>query len=79
MVEGSGFRAATTRAALAGLALFVHAPYPTAVHKDVAVGLRWLLGHFPAEVRSSDVLDAATSIEQGRLSLREAEESAALS
>ena len=77
MVEGSGFRAATTRAALAGLALFVRAPYPTAVHKDVTEALRWLLPHFRSEVRAADILDAATSVEHGRFSLRIAKESAA--
>jgi hypothetical protein len=77
LVEGSGFRAATVRAALAGLALFARAPYPTAVHKDLAEGLDWLFRHFGPEVSAGDIRDAATSIERGRLSARSAGQSAA--
>lgn len=74
LVEGTGFGAATVRAALAGLALLVRTPYPTAVHKDFPGALAWLLHHFRSEARAGEILDATTSIERGRHSLRMAEE-----
>jgi len=67
-IEGSGFRAATLRAALAGLGLFVRAPYPTSVQKDVASGLHWLIRHF-GDTFPTDLAEVTSSVLHARLGL----------
>lgn len=67
MVDGVGFRAATIRAALAGLGLLIRASYPTSVASTLQEGLQWTFGHLDSTARPSEILEAVTSIERQRL------------
>lgn len=69
VVEGAGFRAATLRAALAGLRLLVPAPYPTSVEKDLVDGLQWILRRLRPGAGPSQLISTVTSVEHARASL----------
>jgi hypothetical protein len=43
-VDGHGFRAATLRAGLAGLRLFLNPPFPTRIANSIEDGVAWLSG-----------------------------------
>jgi hypothetical protein len=53
-VDGQGFRAATLRAGLAGLRLFLNPPFPTKIANSVEDGVTWLSGQLHVGT-SSDV------------------------
>src|SRR5687767_10195971 len=52
LVEGTGFRAATARAALIGLGIFQRKRYPTKVFTTILPALEWLLTA-PREARAA--------------------------
>jgi hypothetical protein len=71
LVEGSGFRAATVRAALAGLRILSRPPYPTLVSGDLRTALRWVMPHLQdGTARLDDIPSAMDAINQGRVSIR---------
>jgi hypothetical protein len=51
VVEGTGFKAAATRAVVMGLALYGKRAYPTQVSSSIADGLAWLLPRVPRDGR----------------------------
>jgi hypothetical protein len=69
IVEGSGFRAATLRAALAGLRLLLAAPYPTSVEKDLVEGLQWMLKRLRPAAGPSQLISTVSSVANARESL----------
>jgi hypothetical protein len=67
LVEGSGFRAATVRAALAGLRILSRPPYPTHVAGDLRGALRWVMPQLrDGSARLDDIPVAMDAINQGR-------------
>lgn len=70
LVLGSGFRAATVRAALSGLRMLSQTPYPTHVSATAGEALQWILEHLEnGKERSSEVESIMAEIDSARLSL----------
>jgi hypothetical protein len=53
VIEGTGFRAATVRAALAGLRSLMRLPFPTTVTSSYEVAVPFVLGHLPSRSSQS--------------------------
>jgi hypothetical protein len=70
LVEGTGFRAATVRAALAGLRLFIRVSHPTRITDNLEDAIRWMLVHL-GPGRDAGVTEALRTIGQERALLSE--------
>jgi len=73
LVEGSGFRAATVRAALSGLRMLNRPPYPTLIASDMTEAVGWILPHLSdGKSREAEVPTAVEAILRARSSARPA-------
>jgi hypothetical protein len=70
LVEGTGFRAATVRAALAGLRLFIRVSHPTHITDNLEDAIGWMLMHLGAG-RDAGVAEALRIIRRDRALLSE--------
>jgi hypothetical protein len=70
LVEGRGFRAATVRAALAGLRLFIRVSHPTRITDNLEDAVRWMLSHL-GPGRDAGVAEALRIIGRDRAVLAE--------
>lgn len=69
-VEGTGFRAAAVRAALAGLRIVHRPPYPTLVASDMSEALRWMFPYLrDGMARLSEIPSAVDAIGKARASM----------
>jgi hypothetical protein len=71
LVEGTGFRAATVRAALAGLRLFIRVSHPTRITDNLEDAIRWMLVHL-GPGRDAGVAEALRTIGRDRALISEA-------
>ena len=75
MVDGQGFRAATIRAALAGLRLLLQPPFPTKVAANLNEGVPWLFSQLKNEFSSgiaegvNEIREELKSIQRSRRSV----------
>jgi hypothetical protein len=70
LVEGRGFRAATVRAALAGLRLFLRTSHPSHVADSLEASIRWMSSQLGPSC-DADVREAARIIQRQRESIVE--------
>jgi hypothetical protein len=66
VVEGTGFKGASARAALVGMGIFLKKPYPTMVEKDVKTAVGLLLEKIGGDERRAESDVAYQSIASGR-------------